>query len=94
MFLATPVDGVRDLNASVAYSTQPLRGGQPVTFTLRAHDFTDDGGGVDFGSEVDASVRFGLSEHVSFEAKAAAFDGEDPRFADRAKLWLTLEYRY
>ncbi len=54
----------------------------------------DDGGEVDFGSEFDASVRFGLSEHVSFEAKAAAFDGEDPRFADRTKLWLTLEYRY
>lgn len=94
VFLTTPVDGVRDLNASVAYSTEPWRGGQPVTFTLRAHDFTDDGGEVDFGSELDASVRFGLSEHVSFEAKAAAFDGEDPRFADRTKLWLTLEYRY
>jgi hypothetical protein len=94
VFLTTPVDGVSDLNASLSYSTQPWRGGQPVTFTLRTHDFTDDGGGVDFGSELDASVRFGLSEHVSFEAKAASFEGEDPRFADRTKLWFAIEYRY
>ena len=94
VFLTTPVDGVRDLNASVSYQTQPWRGGQPVTFTVRAHDFTDDSGGLDFGSEVDASVRFALTEHVSVEAKAASFEGEDPRFADRTKLWFALEYRY
>lgn len=94
VFLTTPVDGVRDLNASVSYSTQPWRGGQPVTFTARAHDFTDDSGSLDFGSEFDASVRFALTEQVSIEAKAAAFEGEDPRFADRTKLWFAIEYHY
>lgn len=94
VFLTTPNDGVRDLNAGVSYSTEPWLAGQPVVFTVRVHDFSDSDGGADFGSELNASVRFSLSEYVSFEAKAAAFDGEDPRFADRAKLWFAVEYRY
>ncbi|MBN8605454.1 MAG: hypothetical protein J0L81_00900 [Caulobacterales bacterium] len=93
VFLNTPADGVRDLNASVSYATQPWRGGQPITFTVRAHDFTDDAGGTDFGGELDASVRFGLTENLFVEAKGAVFEGEDPRFADRNKFWLALEYR-
>ncbi len=94
VFLTTPPDGVRDLNATVSYATHPWLANQPVVFTVRAHDFTDGDGGVDFGSEVDASVRFSLSEHVSLETKAAAFDGEDPRFAGRTKFWFAVEYRY
>lgn len=94
VFLNTPPDGVRDLNASISYSTQPWIAGRPVTFMVRAHDFTDDSGGFDFGSEVDASARIALNERVSIEAKAASFEGEDPRFADRTKLWFAIEYRY
>lgn len=94
VFLTTPPDGVRDLNASLSYATQPWLANQPVVFTVRAHDFTDSDGGADFGSELDASVRFSISEHVTFEAKAASFDGEDPRFADRTKFWWAIEYRY
>lgn len=93
VFLATPPDGVRDLNASVSYTTRPWLAQQPATLTLRAHDFSDDDGGADFGSELDASMRFGLTEHLAVEIKAAAFEGEDPRFADRSKFWLSLEYR-
>ncbi len=94
VFLTTPADGVRDLNATVSYATQPWFANQPVVFTVRAHDFTDGDGSADFGSELDASVRFSVSEHVSIETKAAAFDGEDPRFADRTKFWFAVEYRY
>ncbi len=93
VFLATPPDGVRDVYASVSYATQPWPAAQPVTFTVRAHDFTDDSGGAGFGREFDASARFGLTERVALEAKMAAFEGEDPRFADRAKFWFALEYR-
>jgi hypothetical protein len=93
VFNATPADGVRDLYAGVSYATQPWPAEQPVTFTLVGHDFTDDGGRVDFGSEWDASARFTLSERVSLETKAAVFDGDDPRFADRSKFWFALEYR-
>lgn len=93
VFLATPADGIRDLYASVSYSTPPWPAQQPVIFTMRAHDFTDDSGGGEFGAEFDASARFVLNERVSVEAKAATFDGDDPRFADRTKFWLALEYR-
>ncbi len=92
VFNATPADGVRDLYAGVSHTTRPWPAQQPVTLTLVGHDFTDDGGGVDFGSELDASVRFTLSR-VSLEAKAAVFESDDPRFADRTKMWLALEYR-
>lgn len=94
IFLATPPDGVRDLYAGVSFSTRPWLADRPVVLSLVAHDFTDDGGGGDFGSEFDASARFALNERVSLELKAAAFEGEDPRFADRDKFWFALEYRF
>ena len=93
VFLATPPDGVRDLYAGVSYSTRPWPAQQPVVFNVVAHDFTDDGGSADFGSELNGSVRLSLSERVSLEAKAAVFEGEDPRFADRTKFWVAVEYR-
>lgn len=93
VFLATPPDGVRDLYAGVSYTTPAIIGERPIALSVVAHDFSDDGGGAAFGSEWDASARLALNERVSLEAKAAFFDGEDPRFADRNKIWLTLEYR-
>lgn len=94
VFLNTPPDGIRDLYAGAAYTTQPMMAGRPLTFAVTAHDFSDDSGDGDFGSEVDASVRIALTDHVSLEAKGAVFEGEDPRFADRTKLWFAIEYRY
>jgi hypothetical protein len=93
VFLTTPPDGVRDLYAGVSYSATPWSEAQPVTFAVTYHDFADDGGATDFGSEWDASARFTVNEHVAMEAKTALFDGEDARFADRNKFWLALEYR-
>jgi hypothetical protein len=93
VFLSTPPDGVRDLYAGLSYSTRPWPADQPAVFTVVAHDFTDDGGGSDFGQELDASARWSLSEHAAFEAAIAVFDGEDPRFQDRTKIWATLEFR-
>jgi hypothetical protein len=48
---------------------------------------------LSFGQELDASARWMLAEHVTLEAAAAAFDGEAPRFQDRTKLWMTIEFR-
>lgn len=93
VFLTTPPDGVRDLYAGASYSATPWSDAQPVTFAVTYHDFADDGGATDFGSEWDASARFTINEHVSIEAKTALFEGEDARFADRNKFWLALEYR-
>jgi hypothetical protein len=93
VFLTTPSDGVRDLYAGVSYNTRPWPATQAVALTLTAHDFSDDGGGADFGRELDGSARFTLTPHIALEVAAAAFDGRDPRFADRTKLWVALEYR-
>lgn len=93
VFVNTPPDGVRDLYAGVSYNTRPWPASQPVALTLVGHDFTDDHGGADFGNELDASARFTITSHLAFEVAAAAFDGRDARFADRDKLWVSLEYK-
>jgi hypothetical protein len=93
VFLTTPPDGLRDLYASAAYATAPWPDAQPVTLTATYHDFADDSGGGDFGEEWDASARLSVNARLSLEAKAALFSGQDPRFADRNKFWLALEYR-
>lgn len=93
VFLTTPRDGIRDLYVGATYNTQPWPAAQPVALTLTAHNFTDDGGGRDFGNELNASARFTLTPHASLELAAASFRGDDPRFADRDKLWVSLEYR-
>jgi hypothetical protein len=93
VFLTTPPDGVTDLYAGFSYNTRLWPAAQPVTFSLVAHDFSDDGADGELGSELDGLVRVTLNEHASLEAKAAYFDGDDPRFADRTKFWLAFEYR-
>ena len=93
MFVNTPPDGVRDLYVGAFYNTRPWPGAQPVALTFVVHDFTDDSGGADFGNELDASARFTLTPHVAVELAAAAFDGREARFADRNKLWVSLEYK-
>jgi hypothetical protein len=94
VFLATPPDGVRDLYAGLAYRTLPWPYDQPVTLTLVAHSFSDDNGAARFGEELDASARFVLSPRAALELKAAHFDGEDPRFPDRDKMWLSLDLSF
>jgi hypothetical protein len=93
VFVNTPPDGVRDLYVGASYNMRPWPGAQSVALTFVAHNFTDDGGGADFGDEFDASARLTLTPHVAVEVAAAAFDGRDARFADRNKLWVSLEYR-
>jgi len=93
VFVNTPPDGVRDLYLTAAYNTRPWPAVQPVVLTLSAHSFADDGGAKRFGRELDASARFTLTPHASLELAAASFNGDDPRFADREKFWLSLEYK-
>ncbi len=92
VFLTTPVDGIRDLNGSVSWTDETLPVGRAFTLTARYHDFTSDDGDANFGSEVDAVANWRINQRWALEAKAALFDGEDPRFADRDKVWLAVEY--
>lgn len=91
VFLTTPADGVRDLNGTVSWTDETPPFGRALTLTARAHDFTSDDGDADFGSEVDVLANWRLNQRWAIEAKAAFFDGEDARFADRNKIWLAVE---
>jgi hypothetical protein len=93
VFLTTPPDGIRDLYAGISHATAPWPAAQPAVFVVTYHDFADDRGNASFGDELDASARFSINARASLEVKAAFFDGEDPRFADRNKFWLAIEYR-
>jgi hypothetical protein len=92
VFLTTPADGIRDLNGSVSWTDETLPLGRSLTLTARHHDFSSDDGDADFGSEFDAVATWRINQRWSLEAKAAFFDGEDPRFADRDKIWLAAEF--
>jgi hypothetical protein len=91
VFLATPADGVLDLNLRGA-TTIPV-GTRKVKLAAVMHDFSDADGGQGFGREFDAAVSTPLTPHLSFEVKAAWFNGELPAFADRTKIWFTLELK-
>ncbi|MFZ4607320.1 MAG: hypothetical protein ACOYM5_13795 [Caulobacter sp.] len=91
VFLATPARGVKDINLRVG-ATVPV-GTRKLKLAAAAHDFTDADGGLDYGSEIDASASLPLTPKLSFEMKAARFNGDTPAFADRTKVWITLELK-
>lgn len=91
VFLTTPARGVRDINLR-AGATVPL-GSKKLKLAVAAHDFTDADGGLDYGSEFDASASLPLTPQLSLEVKAARFEGDTPAFADRSKIWVTLELK-
>lgn len=91
VFLTTPARGVKDLNLR-AGATVPV-GARKLRLAAAVHDFTDADGGLDYGGEIDASATLPLTPKLSFEMKAARFNGDTPAFADRTKVWVTLELK-
>jgi len=94
VFLTTPKSGVRDLNLRAAATVRPSARLPAVKLQGALHDFADADGGTSYGREADASASVPLGPHLSAELKAARFDGRSPGFADRSKVWVTLEARY
>ncbi len=91
LFLATPASGLRDLNIKAGI-TLPV-GARKLKLAAAVHDFTDADGALDYGREFDASAAMALTPALSLEFKAARFDGDLPAFADRTKVWVTLEFK-
>ena len=91
VFLATPAGGLTDLNLK-AGTTVPV-GPYKLKLAAAIHDFSDADRGLDYGSEIDASATLPLTPKLSFEMKAARFNGDTPAFADRTKVWVTLELK-
>lgn len=94
VFLTTPANGVRDLNLRASTSFKPQGWQGPVKLQAALHDFADADGGRRYGREVDALVSTPLTPHLTAELKGAVFDGATRAFADRTKVWVTLEAKY
>lgn len=94
VFLTTPAAGIQDRNLRVGATFKLGQTGKPVTFSAAAHDFTDADGSNRYGREFDLVASAPISKTVSAEIKAARFNGDRPGFADRTKVWFTLEFRY
>ena len=91
LFLTTPATGLRDY-----YATVGTRFGMPFLPGFKAdltyHEFDADFGGLDYGSEWDASLGFKLGP-VGLLAKYANYDASG--FAvDTEKFWLQAEVAF
>lgn len=93
-FLTTPPGGVRDLNLRAGATVKLGPKATPLKLQVAAHDFTDDDGSRRYGREVDLLAGVPLTKLLSAEVRVAVFDGVRPGFADRQKVWLTLEAKY
>lgn len=91
VFLRTPPEGLRDINLGLTWKPGEFPVGDSFSLLLRGHIFTDDSGAALFGREFDALARLQLKKWLAFELRGAVFDGADPRFADRTRLWFAVE---
>jgi hypothetical protein len=94
VFLTTPAKGVRDLNLRAGAVWKPAFAPKGLKLQLAVHDFDSADGDVAYGREADGLISAPLNPHLTLEAKAAVFDGASPAFADRTKVWVTLEFKY
>ena len=92
VFLATPGTGLRDYYASLGKGfgdAGPLKG---LDAKVVYHKFESDFGGMDYGSEWDASFGFKLSK-LGILAKYARYEAE-AFGTDTTKFWLQAEYTF
>jgi hypothetical protein len=95
VFLTTPANGVVDHYATLGYETK-IENTEPATGLMAAityHDFEAERGGASFGNEVDAELIVKFGDHWSAGVKYANYNG-DAAFADRDKLWLSVDFNY
>lgn len=85
LFLVTPAAGLRDhyVAANVAIKSPVIKG---LSAGVVVHEFDSDEGGVDYGSEVDAVVKFKLGK-VGILAKYANYRA-DNFGRDTERFWL------
>ncbi|AKM08901.1 hypothetical protein [Croceicoccus naphthovorans] len=86
LFLNTPATGIEDYYGSLGYA---FKG---VTLGVTYHKFESDVGGLDYGSEWDATAGFKLGGYP-FLIKYANYDAEDFG-TDTEKLWVQVSFAY
>lgn len=91
VFLTTPTGGLRDYYVSLGKGFKvPALPGLKAGVTY--HKFESDIGGLDYGTEWDASVGFTVGP-VGLLVKYANYDAEDFS-TDTEKFWLQAEYKF
>lgn len=81
IFLATPVDGLRDVYGAAAIKYQGVK------FMAVYHDFSDDTGSKDYGNEFDLIVSKKFGKHYSVLAKYANYNAVEYK-NDTQKFWI------
>lgn len=83
LFLVTPANGIRDVFATASYKTMS----DSLIITGVYHDFSDDTGAVQYGTEWDFSILKKFGKHYSLLAKYANYNA-DTFGTDTQKIWL------
>lgn len=92
VFLTTPANGVRDLALTASTNVTHSKA-HPVKLQAALHRFDTADGDAKLGDELNLAISAPLTPKLSVELAAAAFNGDQPAFRDRTKLWLTLAYK-
>jgi hypothetical protein len=92
VFLTTPANGVRDLALTASTNVTHSKA-HPVKLQAALHRFDTADGDAKLGDEMNLAISAPLTPKLSVELAAAAFNGDQPAFRDRTKLWLTLAYK-
>jgi len=86
-FLATPAEGIEDLYFGLAGAAGPVK------LAAIYHDFTAEGSGGDYGSEIDLAATWPVTKEFSVQLKYANFDSDSDAYSDAYKTWLTLQFK-
>ena len=95
VFLNTPANGIVDTYGTLSYETKTQDLG-PVTGVMAAvtyHEYDAERGNASLGAETDVEFVARFGDHWSAGIKYAAYDG-DGGFADRDKIWLSVDVTY
>lgn len=84
VFLATPVDGIRDVFGTVSAK---FMDNDSLVLSGIYHDFTDDTGNAHYGKEWDFQAVKKFGKHYSLLAKYANYDA-DSFSTDTQKVWV------
>lgn len=92
LFLTTPAGGLRDTYLTLAKVFPRVKALPGLNAAVSYHGFDSDVGGIDYGSEWDASLGFRLGK-VALLAKYANYDAK-AFGADKEILWLQAEVAF
>lgn len=87
LFLVTPGAGIEDAYAGVSTKVGP------VALMAQYHDFAAETGSQDYGTEVDLSATWKVSDQWSLQLKYADFSTDAVAYVDTSRTWLTVQFK-